>query len=259
DFGIPYNVIAYFFFLKEKNKYLPISQRRFDEIFQMIGIVDFKTDGQRSFDNYINFCDIIKQVQYFLKTKDKETTLIDAHSFLWILGLMNANSVKKTIRTKEKESNIKVIKKEEEKVEIVQSNGTELIKNLTETRQSVENFYPDELPTEPTKEVYEGLKKTVIVNSYERNPKARKLCIEYWDAICAVCSVNFEKIYGEIGKGFIHVHHLTPISKIGETYQVDPINDLIPICPNCHSMIHRHEPPLTIYDLKKMINKPISL
>ncbi|MEI7502279.1 MAG: HNH endonuclease [Paludibacter sp.] len=259
DFGIPYNVIAYFFFLKEKNKYLPISQRRFDEIFQIIGIVDFKTDGQKSYDNYINFCDIIKQVQYFLKTKDKETTLIDAHSFLWILGMMNANPVKKTIRTKEKESNIKVIKKEEEKVEIVQSNGTELIKNLTEIRQSEENFYPDDLPTETTEELYEGVKKTVIVNSYERNPKARKLCIEYWEAICAVCSVDFEKIYGEIGKGFIHVHHLTPISKIGETYQVDPINDLIPVCPNCHSMLHRNEPPLTIYDLKKIIKKPISL
>ena len=51
--------------------------------------------------------------------------------------------------------------------------------------------------------------------------------------------MDFEETYGELGRGFIHVHHLVPISSIGKTYQIDPINDLAPVCPNCHAMLHR--------------------
>tara|TARA_R110002050_G_scaffold54303_4_gene122942 strand:- start:29513 stop:29710 length:198 start_codon:yes stop_codon:yes gene_type:complete len=62
-------------------------------------------------------------------------------------------------------------------------------------------------------------------------------------------------MYGEIGKGFIHVHHLTPISEIGKKYQIDPINDLRPVCPNCHSMLHRRNPPISVNELKEIIKK----
>lgn len=126
-------------------------------------------------------------------------------------------------------------------------------KNPTESRH-IDNAViiksTEKLIKESTEELFEGVKKTVTVNSYERNPKARQLCVKYWKAICAVCEIDFEKTYGKIGKGFIHVHHLTPVSLIGETYQVDPIKDLIPVCPNCHSMLHKCEPPLTIEELK---------
>jgi 5-methylcytosine-specific restriction protein A len=115
--------------------------------------------------------------------------------------------------------------------------------------------YAEELPLEIETEFYEGLKKTVTVNSYERNSKARELCVKHWKSICAVCDFDFEKAYGEIGKGFIHVHHLTPVAQIGKTYQVDPIKDLIPVCPNCHSIIHKKEPPFSINEMKKMLKK----
>ena len=52
-------------------------------------------------------------------------------------------------------------------------------------------------------------------------------------------SMNFEQVYGELGKDYIEVHHLHPVSQ-GER-QVNPIEDLIPLCSNCHSMIHRLE------------------
>jgi len=55
-----------------------------------------------------------------------------------------------------------------------------------------------------------------------------------------VCKFNFEETYGEIGKGFIHVHHIKPLASSGET-RVDPYNDLVVVCPNCHSIIHRHK------------------
>jgi 5-methylcytosine-specific restriction protein A len=65
--------------------------------------------------------------------------------------------------------------------------------------------------------------------------------------------MNFGDVYGEIGKGFIHIHHLIPISEIGTEYKINPITDLIPVCPNCHAMIHRTKQPLTIQELKSLI------
>jgi len=115
-------------------------------------------------------------------------------------------------------------------------------------RSHSETVYPDEV--DKLEPLFEGIKKTVIVNSYERNPIARTKCIEHYGAQCVVCNFNFEKEYGDIGKGFIHVHHLTQLSEIEQGYEVDPINDLCPVCPNCHSMLHRKKPPLTIEQLK---------
>ncbi|MCX7084595.1 MAG: HNH endonuclease [Methylococcales bacterium] len=105
------------------------------------------------------------------------------------------------------------------------------------------------------KEVFkEGASKTVTVNQYERSAVARSKCLEHNGYKCAVCSFNFENMYGEIGKKYIHVHHIVPISEIGREYELNPVTDLIPICPNCHAMIHITRPALSIEQLKKIIN-----
>lgn len=85
----------------------------------------------------------------------------------------------------------------------------------------------------------EGFRETVLVNRYERNHKARQLCIEHFGCVCSICNLDFESMYGELGSGFIHVHHIVPLHEIGETYEVNPVSDLIPVCPNCHAMLHR--------------------
>lgn len=108
------------------------------------------------------------------------------------------------------------------------------------------NFYSGEMETD--KGIYEGALKTAYINSYERNPIARKKCIEHFGLDCIICGFNFENKYGKLGSGFIHVHHVVPISSIGEAYQVDPIRDLVPVCPNCHAMLHKGE--ITIDQLK---------
>jgi 5-methylcytosine-specific restriction enzyme A len=104
---------------------------------------------------------------------------------------------------------------------------------------------------------FEGLRKQILVNKYERSSIARKKCIEHHGLACKVCTMSFSKKYGNIGDEFIHIHHLTPMHKIGHEYKVDYKNDLIPVCPNCHSMLHRKingkEP--TIDELRRMINK----
>ena len=56
-----------------------------------------------------------------------------------------------------------------------------------------------------------------------------------------------------IGTGYIHVHNLKPLSEIKEEYKVDPINDLRPVCPNCHSMIHKAN--YSIEQLRDIIRK----
>ncbi|QEY33055.1 HNH endonuclease [Synechococcus sp. RSCCF101] len=99
----------------------------------------------------------------------------------------------------------------------------------------------------------EGTKKQVTVNAYERDPRARDRCIGRWGHSCSVCGFHFQSFYGELGKGYIHVHHLKPLLEIGEEYKVDPIIDLRPVCPNCHAMLHRGKSVLSIKELKSLI------
>lgn len=103
--------------------------------------------------------------------------------------------------------------------------------------------------------VYEGAKTTITVNSYERDRAARERCIEHWGAKCIACGFDFGQTYGAIGAGFTHVHHLKPISEIGERYQLDPVQDLRPVCPNCHAMIHRSKPVMSIEQLRDILRK----
>jgi 5-methylcytosine-specific restriction protein A len=101
----------------------------------------------------------------------------------------------------------------------------------------------------------EGAKTTISINAFERSAKARRACIRHHGVNCTVCGINFETMYGPLGDDFIHVHHIVPIGTIGDEYTVNPINDLIPVCPNCHAMIHRVNPPLTIAQLKEIIGR----
>lgn len=112
--------------------------------------------------------------------------------------------------------------------------------------------FPDEILRPET--LTEGAKQTVIVNRYERNPLARKICLAYWGYTCFCCGLNFEQRYGSRGIGYIHVHHLTPLSEIGQAYELDPIRDLRPLCPNCHAMIHV-DPLMTVEELRDLLRK----
>lgn len=115
-----------------------------------------------------------------------------------------------------------------------------------------EGYFPDEVP----QTLEEGKSKTVTVNVYERNPIARKQCMDHYGVQCQVCDINFENIYGEVGRDFIHIHHVVPLHKVKQEYNVDPIKDLIPVCPNCHAMLHRkeHGDYLSIEELRKRIS-----
>ncbi|PAU94367.1 hypothetical protein CK503_06060 [Aliifodinibius salipaludis] len=101
----------------------------------------------------------------------------------------------------------------------------------------------------------EGNKKERYTTDYERNPINRQKAIDYHGLDCEVCGVNFQERYGELGKGFIHVHHIKPISEYNKSFRPDIKNDFAVLCPNCHAIIHRpKKKTLSIEELRKLIN-----
>lgn len=124
-------------------------------------------------------------------------------------------------------------------------------KFLEKIENKTQIVFPDEV--EENEKFLEGKSKKVYVNVFERNTAARNKCIDYYGYICKICDFDFEKKYGEIGKNFIHVHHIVDISSIGTEYELNPISDLIPVCPNCHAMLHKKKPAYKIIELKKLL------
>ena len=116
-------------------------------------------------------------------------------------------------------------------------------------------YIPEELGT--SAKYLEGTKTKIYVNSYERNKNARQKCLNHHGYKCKGCRFDFERTYGSMGAKYIHVHHLIPIHSIKKEYQIDPIKDLVPICPNCHAVIHRKNPPLTMDELRNLISDKI--
>lgn len=126
-------------------------------------------------------------------------------------------------------------------------------KNWYSSDNVISNAIPEEVET--PEHYFEGASQKVSVNTYERNAEARAKCIEYYGYACAVCSFDFQRFYGAIGKNYIHVHHIVPLSEIKKEYKLDPLKDLIPVCPNCHAIIHKTQPVLTVEQLRQDLIK----
>jgi hypothetical protein len=101
----------------------------------------------------------------------------------------------------------------------------------------------------------EGSVRSVLVNAFERSAKARQACLAHHGYDCACCGFNFERAYGEVGTSLIHVHHLIPLATIGASYTVDPIRDMVPVCPNCHTIIHRADPPYRVNEVRVLLSQ----
>lgn len=118
-----------------------------------------------------------------------------------------------------------------------------------------DNIFPEIVP--PEADLYEGLKKQVTVNKYERSSIARARCVEHHGYVCMVCGFDFKEFYGDVGDEYIHVHHITPLHTINQSYRINHETDLIPVCPNCHAMLHRKigGSVLSIDELRNRLNK----
>lgn len=85
----------------------------------------------------------------------------------------------------------------------------------------------------------------------QRNRKARQKCLEDSGYTCYVCGFNFEKVYGEIGKKFLEVHHTKPLKTYDDEHPI-PQSELCALCSNCHSMVHRKREVMDVDKLKIM-------
>jgi len=112
--------------------------------------------------------------------------------------------------------------------------------------------YLDDIP-EGNEIFYEGEKRRVLVNAYERDREARKKCIDHFGTRCVICGIDFSLCYGPEFEGITHIHHLKKMADVGKKYQVNPLRDLIPVCPNCHTAIHSRKEPYTIEEMKQKI------
>ncbi len=129
----------------------------------------------------------------------------------------------------------------------------EALESLGWVSSREQTLLPEESPS--NHRYFEGSRVRIVVNAYERNRKARADCIACHGTSCCVCSFDFAAYFGSLGHGYIHVHHITLLSSIGEEYMVDAIDDLRPVCPNCHAMLHRTDPPMTIEALQGIIRE----
>ena len=143
----------------------------------------------------------------------------------------------------------------------IQGSGVEI---PAKTVSVLENTWKDKqgmrLPpvieeTSNPKHYPEGAVVKTTVNAYERNPAARRDCIAHYGTACIVCGFEFGEFYGSSMADYIQVHHLIPLSSLGKQYRVNPVHDLRPVCPNCHAVIHSTQPPLSIYEVKKLVSR----
>lgn len=118
---------------------------------------------------------------------------------------------------------------------------------------SISDMPDPDIISEPEYSFSEGAVHEYIGTRYERNTKLRKQAVAIHGLTCAACGFNFEKAYGEYANGYIHIHHIFQISDFNGEKTVNPETDLVPLCANCHAVVHRKREPLTIDDLKGMV------
>lgn len=142
------------------------------------------------------------------------------------------------------------IENQNEIFDILNNEKTKLFIDNTENNET--SKLNSELTTIVLKK--EGKKTKIFTTKYERNPKLRQQALKIHGYLCSVCNFDFQKTYGEIGKGYIEVHHKKPLYTLKGEVKVDPKEDLAPVCSNCHRMLHRKKNKImTIDDLKRLI------
>lgn len=132
----------------------------------------------------------------------------------------------------------------------------ENLKLVDRQKEVYQRLTTETLPFAETELLREGKVVQVFVNRYERSQKARRECIKHYGDKCVVCSFDFAATYGQdIAKGFIYVHHKLELSEIGREYKVNPIEDLVPLCANCHAAVHLTSPAMDIEELKLRVKQ----
>lgn len=116
------------------------------------------------------------------------------------------------------------------------------------------DFYDDQVPAIEDGE-HEGAYSHTLISKRERSRSNRARCIAHYGTTCQVCEFDFGETYGPFAKGHIEVHHITPLSTLDEPSQINPVRDLIPLCPNCHAAVHLTTPPIHPDKLRELVKQ----
>ncbi len=129
---------------------------------------------------------------------------------------------------------------------------------VTKQKQEKIQIYDENLLIE------EGTRVTRNTQMYERSRRLHDIAIEHYTVNghleCTACKFDFYVYYGETGRGYIEIHHQKPIFQYGDQdstmFIEQALQNVAPVCSNCHRMIHRKKNlPLTLEELKFIIQK----
>lgn len=139
------------------------------------------------------------------------------------------------------------------------SKDQQLIENAFYKAPEPDIVLAEEFGFDPNEMVFkEGKEKLRLHLIKERNRHLVAIAKKKWfqqstcKLRCEACNFSFVETYGTVGEGFIEAHHKVSISTINADTIVR-IEDIVPVCSNCHSMLHRHRPWLSIEQLKKLL------
>ena len=227
-FGARYGLIAYLFFIKDPNKYLPITPTAFDRMFRLIGIGD-KTAYLCSWKNYMKFLNHIREVQKEIEsTMDCEISFMDAHSFVWILETLQTIQFGLESRASEKIAHT--------------SSGTE---------KKINTDAPD-YNGSPRKR--EKMSKHNAAERYTGKQSISCAALKKAGYRCEVNPDHCTFIKKSDGNPYTEAHHLIPLMYSDEfEYSLDNVANIVSLCSKCHNQLHYGEDVET--PLRKLYEK----
>ena len=200
-FGGKYDTIAYLFFIKDSSRFLPVSTRHFEKSLKSVGI-NFKLSGQCSWDNYIGFIEIVRDIQDVMiqMLPDVEIRLIDAHSFLWVIG------------------------EDGRPTDFLNWHPDE------ETEERIENETEKWLEEKAEGKVQRRRHST---SYYTRNNEVSRITKSRAKGVCELGGKP-APFNDNSGTPYLETHHIIWLSRNGK----DSTDNTVALCPNCHKKMH---------------------
>ncbi|MCU1634104.1 MAG: hypothetical protein JWM61_2756 [Micrococcaceae bacterium] len=100
------------------------------------------------------------------------------------------------------------------------------------------------------------LTRRISADRVERDPDFRRTALAHRGSACHACGLDMEQTYGEKGRDLVQVHHLTPLAHRGAECDIDPLIDLVPLCPTCHVVAHSRWPDsYSVEEIRAMLRE----
>lgn len=217
----PISVVSLYFFLKDKSntddyQYVTARKEGTGHRLEKLGL-SASCVQECTWKGYRQYLEIVRELQVLLKPLHPTVTLLDAQSFLWMLWMVDRDTPEYEERTDPLETRM-----------VTRSAGFK-----------------------------EGRRIEFYGTKYERDPRLRRSFLNSQPKPykCEVCGMDFESIYGDLGKDVIEVHHKRPLSIDGIEQEIQPTGEyLVCLCANCHRMIHKNQNTImTVDELKTIV------